>query len=67
VPENSGTGDLHRYADKLLTHFTPGQRFSYNQQEVKVRRSSPSPIRKDRDSASYIISVSVFWDSRSQR
>ena len=67
VPENSGTGALHSYADKLLSHFKAGQSFTYNGQVVKVRRSSPSPIRKDRDSASYTISVSVFWDSRSQR
>jgi hypothetical protein len=67
VPENSGTGQLHTHADSLLSYFKAGRSFIYNGQEVKVRRSSPSPIRKDPESASYIISVSIRWDARSQR
>lgn len=67
VPENSGTAQLLSYADTALVYFKAGRSFTYNGQVVKVRRSSPSPIRKDDGSAGYLTSVTVYWDSRSLR
>lgn len=67
VPENDGTGRLLIFAGQTIMHFKAGRVFSFNGQEVKVRRSSPSPIRRNESGGSYLISVSVYWDSRSQR
>lgn len=67
VPENTGTAGLHGYADTALDYFKNGRRFTYGGQGVKVRRSSLTPIRRDQSSASYGITISVFWDSPTSR
>ncbi len=67
VPENDGTARILGYAESLLSYFKAGRRFTYNGQNVRVRYSSPSSIRKDDSSASYVKSVSVYWQSWSQR
>lgn len=67
VPENDGTGRLHGYADATLSHFRNGRRFTYAGQEVKIRRTSMSAIRRDDKSASFNITLSVYWDSPATR
>lgn len=67
VPENDGTSRILGYADSALLYFKNGRRFTYNGQEVKVRRSSMSGLRRDPDSASHSITISVFWDSPTSR
>lgn len=67
VPENDGTGRLHGYADAVLDYFWNGRRFSYGGQEVKVRRTAMSPIRRDDKAASFSLFLSVYWDSLTQR
>lgn len=67
VPENSGTAAILRPVDKIHNHFHPGRRFTYEGQQVKVLRSSLTPVRKLSDSASYRSSVSVFWTSPTVR
>lgn len=67
VPENDGTGRISGYADATLEYFKNGRRFFYGGQEVKVRRSSLTPIRRDSDSASNRITLSIYWDAPSSR
>lgn len=67
VPENSGTAKLHELADGIIGVFKNGARFYHSGQEVKVRRSQFSPIRRDDSFASYGITISVYWDSPNQR
>lgn len=67
VPENTGTGALHSYADGALTYFKNGRRFTYSGQEVKIIRTSLSPIRRDDASASFRITLTIYWDAPSSR
>lgn len=67
VPENDGTGRLHGYADATLNYFKNGRRFTYLGQEVKIRRTSFTQIRRDDKSASFNITLSVYWDSPATR
>lgn len=67
VPENSGTKQIHEYADKTLDYFTNGRRFNYGGQEVRIIRSSLTPIRRDADTASFRTTVTIYWDAPSQR
>ena len=67
VPENDGTSRLHSYADAALTHFKNGRRFTYSGQEVKIRRTALSPIRRDDASASLRITLTIYWDAPSPR
>lgn len=64
-PENDGPKNLQTKVGLLLEFFKAGRTFTKNGQLVKVRRSSPSAIRKD--GASYVKSVSVYWSSWTQR
>jgi hypothetical protein len=65
TPENSGPKFMNEAMGKLLFHFYAGKRLEYNGQMVKIRRSSPSSVR--REGASYVKSVSVYWSSWTQR
>lgn len=67
VPENTGTSALHSYADATLTYFKNGRRLTYGGQEVKIRRTSLSPIRRDDASASFRITLTIYWDAPSSR
>ena len=67
VPENDGTGRLLGYADATISYFSNGRRFYYAGQEVKVRRTSLSQIRRDDASASFRITLSIYWDAPSSR
>lgn len=67
VPENTGTSKLHEFADSVLDYFTHGRRFTHSGQEVLVRRSQLRPIRRDDSLASYVITLSIYWDSPKQR
>lgn len=67
TPENKGRTALLGLADTVLGYFFSGQRFQSNGQVVTIRRSSLSPIHKDDQTASFVLSVSVYWDSRSNR
>lgn len=67
VPENSGTATLHELAGGIIAKFKNGARFYHSGQEVKVRRSQLSPIRRDDSLASYVITISIYWDSPNQR
>lgn len=67
APEHEGTTDLLAYAGQVVNHFKAGTSFTYSGQAVKVLRGELSPIRPDEDRASHVISVSIYWDSRSTR
>ena len=66
VPENSSTAGILGYTDTLLEYYSAGKWLEYNGQRVRIRRSEPSSIRKD-EGPSYAKSVSVYWESWSQR
>ena len=66
VPENDGRTRMNGFIDATLRQFRNGRVFTYGGQEVKVRRSTLSPAGKA-PSASYAKSVTIFWDSSSQR
>lgn len=65
--DNSGTAVLLNYADTVIAAFPPGKRVSYEDQEVRLRRVSPTPIRRGEGSAGYVISLSVYWEAWMQR
>lgn len=67
VPENDGTERILGYADSVLLYFKNGRRFYYNGQEVKITRGKLSQIRKDRESASFSLALSFYWDSPAKR
>lgn len=59
--ENAGTAGLLGRADMLISYFRPGRVFTYQTQSVKIRKASPSPIR--RAESGFVLSVSVYWDA----
>lgn len=67
VPENDGTSRIAGYMDAILDYFKNGRIFTYGGQEVRVRRSQLTPIQPAKTSASYVSTISVYWDSRKQR
>lgn len=63
VKENSGTAILLNYADNVIAALPPGKRLKYEDQEVRVRRVVPSPIRRSDGGAGFVISLSVYWQA----
>lgn len=67
IPEHDGSSNLLGYAGEVLNYFKAGQVFTYSGQAVKILRGELSPISPDEARASHVISVSIYWDSRSTR
>lgn len=65
VPENDGIKRITEYVDSVIDHFKIGRRFHYQGQEVRVRRVEPSPFHKVQER--HVSTVSIYWDSRTQR
>lgn len=64
-PLDDGPKNLSLSVGSVLDYFKAGALFSKNGQQIKIRRSSPSGIRKD--GATWVKSVSVYWSSWTQR
>lgn len=63
TPDKAGTAVPLNYADTIIAALPPGKRVAYEDQEVRIRRVSPSPIRASEGSAGYVISLSVYWEA----
>lgn len=66
-PTGSGTKAVYDQVQKVLDLFSAGSKWSSGGQDVYVKRSTPSPIRNEQATAGEVMSVSVYWYSRSQR
>ena len=63
VPENTGTKQLLDWADQTVAAFKAGRGLLYNGQAVRIRRTQPSPIMKAEDGATFVISLSIYWNA----
>ena len=54
-------------SDATVAKLPPGRYLVYEDQKVRVRRVSPSPIRAGDGVAGYVISMSVYWEAWMQR
>lgn len=61
--ENSGTAILLNYGDTVITAYKLGRRLIYETQNVRIRRASPSSIRRTEGGAGYVLSMSVYWEA----
>lgn len=67
IPENRGTAEILGALDKIHEYFKPGRRFTYQGQEVRIRRLSLTPAQRVADSASSRANVTIYWDSQTIR
>lgn len=63
TPENTSTGLMLSYADKVIGYFTAGTRYTLNGHTVMVRRCRPSPMRRDPEFGYMVMSLSVYWEA----
>jgi len=62
VPENTGTADLHNYADLVQLYFIAGMVLTYEGQAVRITSATPSSIRKANGMS--VISLTINWYAR---
>ncbi len=66
-PQDGGTKTLNDKADEYRRYFSAGRRFTYQGQEVVIRRAVPSGIGSAEGFADDVITITVYWYSRFQR
>lgn len=67
VPTLSGINTLDEYTDLLVNCFWAGRRIKYDGQVIRIRIAEPSPDRSAAGSAHTVRSITVYWESVSQR
>ena len=67
VPTLTGVNELDQYSDLLVDSFWAGRRLVYDDQVIKIRIAEPSTDRSAEGSAHTVRSVTVYWESESQR
>lgn len=67
VPTLTGINVLDEYTDRLVNFFWAGRRLVHDGQVVKIRIAEPSSDRSAENSAHTVRSVTVYWESESQR
>lgn len=67
VPTHTGINELDHYSDLLVNSFWAGRRLTHDGQVVKIRIAEPSSDRAAEGSAHTVRSVTVYWESDSQR
>lgn len=67
VPTDTGINVLDAYTDLLVNSFWAGRRLVYDGQVVTIRIAEPSSDRGAEGTSHTVRSITVYWESDSQR
>lgn len=67
APAGKGTNQLLTYADSVRNYFKAGMRLMYDSQEVLIKQTSFTRIRRSDTGGEFVLTGTVSWQARFNR